>query len=54
MTDRERDVEIGKEILLSVAAEGAIDNFDEKDFLKVTEVARRLLRQPTAKGKENK
>lgn len=37
------DIEIGKQILLAAADEGAIDNFDDEDFKKVTKKARELL-----------
>lgn len=38
------DVELGKQILLAAAEEGAIDNFDEEDLRKVTARARELLK----------
>jgi hypothetical protein len=38
------DVDLGKQILLAAAEEGAIDNFDEEDFRKVAAKARELLK----------
>lgn len=40
---RERDIVIGKLILLAAAEEGAIDNFNDDDFLLVTKKAKELL-----------